>query len=78
MPRTQFAAYIHTDRYGKRSKTTWKMTAEEAAKLVDPEIIPSSIEYRNVPAPGAPTFGPSYRWATGYEETKGQGPDTKG
>lgn len=75
MIRTQFALYLHTDEYGKRRKTSYKMKAEDAAKLTDPEIIESSIEWRNLPEPGEPLFGPSHPWATGYEETKGQGGD---
>lgn len=61
MTRTQYARYMHTDEYGRRRPTTWAMTAEQAAaKLVDPQIIESSIEWRDLPEPGERLYGPSH------------------
>lgn len=65
MIRTQFALYWRTDEYGRRSKTPCKIKPEDAAKLTNPEIIPCSIEYRDLPEPEDGLYGPSHGFAVG-------------
>ena len=73
MKSVQFAIYWRTDEYGRRRKTVIKMTAEDAAKLTDPEIIENSIEVRQIPEPGETVIRPG----TSYPDCKSTYPGHK-
>lgn len=58
MKSVQFAIYWRTDEYGRRRRTTHKMSEETARQLIDPVIDPSSIEVRDIPDEGESLLRP--------------------
>lgn len=60
--RLELSLWTVTDEYGKRVRTRYKMTAEEARERFpdDPQIVPGSTEVREVPGNSLYTVATSY------------------